>query len=317
MLNLKPLIPLINQQAKRPVPPAVNALADEILARYGKAAQAILFYGSCFRSGDAGEGLVDLYLLVDCYRSAYRRRWLAIINKLLPPNVFYLELPFEDGVIRAKYTVLSLADFQRGTSMKWFHSYLWGRFAQPTGIMYARDDSIAEAVQIALAQAVITFATRTLPYLPAQFEAGQLWHQGLLLSYRSELRSERREKLIRLVEAAPNYYTQLTQSVMDLISYRVDALPDSAPTRYHAHISSRIRFINRLAWRLRFLQGKILSLMRLFKAFFTFKGGIDYVLWKIERHSGITIEVAPRLRRIPLVGLCVVFWQLYRRGAFR
>jgi hypothetical protein len=57
--------------------------------------------------------------------------------------------------------------------------------------------------------------------------------------------------------------------------------------------------------------------LRLLKALFTFKGGIDYVLWKIERHSGVTIEVAPRLRRIPLIGIAVIFWRLYRRGAFR
>jgi hypothetical protein len=58
-------IPFIRQQASRPGPAAVNALTDEILKRYGNSAQAVLFYGSCFRSGDAAEGLVDLYLLVD------------------------------------------------------------------------------------------------------------------------------------------------------------------------------------------------------------------------------------------------------------
>ena len=71
MLNLKSLTPLVNRQDMRKLPPAVKALTDEILKRYGNAAQAVLFYGSCFRSGDASEGLVDLYLLVDDYRSAY------------------------------------------------------------------------------------------------------------------------------------------------------------------------------------------------------------------------------------------------------
>jgi hypothetical protein len=317
MLNFKSLEPLVNRQDSRELPPAVKALGNEILTRYGNAAQAVLFYGSCFRSGDASEGLVDLYLLVDDYRSAYGKWWPAFINKLLPPNVFYLEIPFEDGVIRAKYTVLSLADFRRGTSMKWFHSYLWGRFAQPTGIMYARNESISEEVQTALAQAVITFVTRTLPQVPAQFDARQLWHRGFSLSYRSELRSERQEKLIRLVEAASGYYLQMTQSVMDFVPFQVEALPDTEPLRYNARIPSRVRFAGRWAWRLRFAQGKILSVLRLLKALFTFKGGVDYVLWKIERHSGITIEAAPRLRRIPIVGLCIIFWQLYRRGAFR
>ena len=120
-----------------------------------------------------------------------------------------------------------------------------------------------------------------------------------------------------LVEAASSYYLQMTQSVMDFVPFPVEALPDTAPRRYCARIPSRVRFTSRWAWRLRFVQGKILSIMRLLKALFTFKGGVDYVLWKIERHSGIAIEAAPRLRRVPLVGLLVIFWQLYRRGAFR
>ncbi|UCE51183.1 MAG: hypothetical protein JSV31_18195 [Desulfobacterales bacterium] len=313
----KSLISLIRQQTSRPVPPGVHALCDEILARHPSATQAILFYGSCFRKGDASEGLVDLYVLVDRYRCAYRKRLHAIFNKLLPPNVYYQQVVYNGRILRAKYTVISLADFQRGTSTRWFHSYLWGRFAQPTGILYASNEQIAETVQTSLAQAVLTFMTRTLPRVPTQFEARDLWQQGLLLSYRSELRAERTDKLLRLVDAASPYYEQLTQTAMEVIPYHIDAHSADALIRYDAHIPSRIRFISRLAWRVRFVQGKMLSLLRLFKALFTFKGGIDYVLWKIERHSGITLEVAPRLRRYPLVGVCVIFWRLYRRGAFR
>ena len=313
----KSLISLIREQTSRPVPAGVHALCDEILERHPNAIQAILFYGSCFRKGDAGEGLVDLYVLVERYRSAYRKRLHAIGNKLLPPNVYYQEVVYNGRTLRAKYTVISIADFQRGTSARWFHSYLWGRFAQPTGILYARNEQVIETVQTTLAQAVLTFMTRTLPRVPTQFEARNLWQQGLLLSYRSELRAERPDKLVRLVDAASNYYEQLTQTAMDVMPYRVDVLSGNALIRYHAHIPSRIRFISRLTWRVRVVQGKVLSLLRLFKALFTFKGGIDYVLWKIERHSGVTVELAPRLRRFPLVGVCVIFWRLYRRGAFR
>ena len=311
------LISLIREQTSRPMPTGVQALCAEVLERHGDATAAILFYGSWFRTGDASEGLVDLYVLVDNYRAAYPQRMPAVFNKLLPPNVYYLEVPADGQTMRAKYTVISLADFQHGTSMDWFHSYLWGRFAQPTGILHVRNAQAGEAVHAALAQSVITFITRALPLVPEQFEARDVWHQGLLFSYRSELRAERPDKLERLFDAAPDYYEQTTQAAMDFIPYRIDALSGTPPRRYRACIPPRKRFISRWAWRLRFVQGKILSLLRLFKALFTFKGGIDYVLWKIERHSGITIEVAPRLRRYPLVGVCVIFWRLYRRGAFR
>ena len=311
------IIPFIRQHASGFVPTGLHALRNELLARYGNAVLAILFHGSCFRRGDAGDGLVDLYLLVNSYRGAYRKHLYTTLNRLLPPNVFYLEETVNGIMVRAKYTVISLADFQRGTSMNWFHSYLWGRFAQPTGILYFRHESIADVVYTALAQAVITFMTRTLPYIPAQFDARTLWYQGLLLSYRAELRAERPENLVRLFEWAPQYYEQLTRIAMGALPYSVDAVTRNVSCHYHAQIPIRIQFINRLAWHVRFIQGKLLSMLRLLKALLTFKGGIDYVLWKIERHSGITIAVTPRLRRIPLLGICFIFWRLYRGGAFR
>jgi hypothetical protein len=53
------------------------------------------------------------------------------------------------------------------------------------------------------------------------------------------------------------------------------------------------------------------------KGALTFKGGLDYILWKIERHSGVRVEVGPKLRRLPPLAILVVFWRLYRKGAFR
>ena len=78
----------IKHRSDRSASPAVRLLIDEILVRHGEAARAILFYGSCLRSGDDLDGLVDLYLLVDNYRAAYTSRIQAFFNRLLPPNVF-------------------------------------------------------------------------------------------------------------------------------------------------------------------------------------------------------------------------------------
>ena len=47
--------------------------------------------------------MLDFYLIVSDYRSAYAKRWLATANRLIPPNVFYIE---HDGLV-AKYAVLS------------------------------------------------------------------------------------------------------------------------------------------------------------------------------------------------------------------
>jgi hypothetical protein len=87
--------------------------------------------------------------------------------------------------------------------------------------------------------------------------------------------------------------------------------------RYQVHIPARVRNRNRLAWGLRNVQGKMLSILRLSKAFFTFEGALEYIQWKIERHSGVKVEWTPRLRKHPLLAVVVLAWRLYRRGGFR
>ena len=308
---------VISRNFERTASPAVGVLIDEILKRHGEAAQGILFYGSCLRSGDDLDGLVDLYLLVDDYRSAFKSRWQAFLNALLPPNVYYLEQKFEGQVVRTKYAVLSLADFQKGTSMRWFHSYLWGRFCQPTALLYARNDAVAERVLNCFAQSVLTFVKRVLPQATRDFTAQQLWSRGLTLSYSAELRSEKPEKRARLFDAAPQYYEEVTRLAVDVVADPIEIDDRSGTLRYRQQISARKRFASRVAWKLRTWQGKLLSILRLLKATLTFEGGVDYILWKIERHSGITVEVEPRLKRHPLVAMWVLSWRLYRKGGFR
>jgi len=307
----------ISRQISQPASPAIHALADWLLDTYGEAVQAILFYGSCLRTGDDRGGLVDLYVLVDRYRAAFSKSILAVLNKLLPPNVFYLEIPYADRRVRAKYAVLSMDDFRCGTSKRWFHSYIWGRFAQPIGLLYSCNDQTAQHIQAALAQAVLTFVERVLPRMPSPFTARDLWRMGLEMSYRAELRAEQPHKLIRLFEATPDYYEQITRQALSTLSLPVDIRESDRPYRYSVHISDRVRRANRLDWIVRTWQGKMLSVLRLLKGTLTFRGGIDYIMWKIERHSGMRVEASPRLRQYPLLAACVILWKLYRRGAYR
>ena len=116
--------------------PALRALLGALQHRFGDGLQGVILYGSCLRSGDLTEGLVDLYALVDPTPRAEPRRWLRLAGRVLPPNVYYLEAPVDGGTVRCKYAVLSLAQFERGTA-RWFQSYLWGRFAQPVRVVWA------------------------------------------------------------------------------------------------------------------------------------------------------------------------------------
>ncbi|MFM7275332.1 MAG: hypothetical protein ACKO4A_16030, partial [Gammaproteobacteria bacterium] len=120
-----------------PATDALAALREALQARHGGAVRGLLFYGSCLRSGDLFEGLVDLHVIVADYRSAHRSTVAALGNRLLAPNVYYLQLPVGDRTVRCKYAVFSLDALRRGTSRRCFESYLWGRLAQPVAIAWA------------------------------------------------------------------------------------------------------------------------------------------------------------------------------------
>ena len=310
------LLNIIRQQASQPVYPAIQALADQIRATHTNTA-AILFYGSCLRAGDDRGGMVDLYVLVDQYRTAYPSKTVALLNRLLPPNVFYLEVPHDGRQVRAKYAVLSLEDFERGSSVQWFHSYLWGRFSQPVAFAYSRSEAVTDRVVHSLARSVLTLIRRAIPCTKSPFPARELWFKGLSLSYRAELRTEKPDKLAGLIRRFPDYYETVTRAAMPAIPFQVSVKSAGHPVIYDARISRRTRFTSRQTWRIRFIQGKMLSVMRLLKAAFTFAGGIDYIQWKIERHTGVRVELSPRLRRRPVLAACILAIRLYRRDGFR
>lgn len=311
------LLEKISEKSVSPPSKVVNLLIDDILASYGEAVQAILFYGSCLHKGEDLEGLFDLYVLVDTYDSVNRNSIQAALNKLLPPNVFYLEVPFGEQTVRAKYAILSLADLQKGTSRRWFHSYLWARFCQPTKIVYVRNEKIAEQVNKAFAQAVLTFISRVLPRMPREFTVRELWSKGLELTYRSEFRPEQANQQVRLYDAIPVYFEEISCKAFAGLSYRVQGVHGRKASLHNAIIPIPVRFISCITWMLRIVQGKILSVLRLVKGTLTFDGGVDYILWKIKRHSGVTLEASPFLKRHPVLAMCVLSFRLYRRGGVR
>ncbi|MEQ8515659.1 MAG: hypothetical protein RIC38_08650, partial [Chromatocurvus sp.] len=185
---------------------ALDALLDTLAAQHHGAILGVLLYGSCLRSGDIFDGLVDLYLVCSRYRDTYRRPALAVGNKLLPPNVFYAQQRCDERVLRSKVSVISLADFQDACGAARFESYFWGRFAQPVALARVRDDGTQEAIAAALRDAAATLLRRSLPVLPAQGTVTDLWVDALQLSYATELRTERPGRTRELVLAAEDFY---------------------------------------------------------------------------------------------------------------
>ena len=297
---------------------AVSPLVELLQARYGANLRAVLLYGSCLHSGDV-HGLFDLYAVVDNYRDACHSRLAAGLNALLPPNVYYLEADLPAGQkVRAKYALLTLADFKEGVSPRWFHSYLWARFSQPTALAWVCDRDTAWEMYAAFAEAVCTFVSRSLPLVPEQWTVQDLWLTGLSWTYRAEFRPEQSGRQQQLFSSSKSYFTAVTPLALTELKLTAP-LSGSAENQhdYHTEMTPSRRRRSRRAWRLRIVQGKVLSVLRLMKAASTFQGGVDYIIWKIERHSGVRMEASPFLRRHPLLALFCLSLRLYRRGGVR
>lgn len=296
---------------------ALRALMVALEARFGDGLQAVILYGSCLRSTDLLDGLVDLYVLVENTPRAEPRLWLRLGGRLLPPNVYYLEIPLGDETVRCKYAVLSLSQFERGTGPGWFHSYLWGRFAQPVKPVWCDTPATEKRLQAAFLRAGDTLLRRSIPALPPRGRLDTLWQGALALSYASELRAERQGRAGELADQGRAYFEALTRCLLPGLGGLLLIEEKDGALTYRSRATARARRVAPVLWALRRVYGKALSLARLIKGLFTFDGGLDYLAWKLSRHSGQEVEIPDKVRRWPLIHIWGFMRQLYRRGVFR
>ena len=287
-----------------------DQLLAQIQDRYGAGLLAVLIYGSYLRG--KRDTLLDFYVLLDSYGSM-PKAWQGWLAKALPPNVYQIQHGSTPDEIRAKYALLTMDRFEYAVRSD-LHSYFWGRFAQPCGILWCRDDSTKQRLVCAVATAAATFTRRVVPTLPDAFSAKDVWTRGLSLSYQCELRSEPPGHAQKLFSFWPDYYTSITAA---LAGQGLGFEKAEQEGIFLNTTGSHTRRKSKASWWIRRVQGKLLSILRLIKAAMTFAGGLDYLLWKIKRHSGVYIEPTSLQRKYPLIFVWPLLWRLYRQGAFQ
>ena len=53
-------------------------LVEALKSRFGSSLRAVLLYGSCLRSHEIGDGVVEFYAVVNSYGKAYPEHYLAV-----------------------------------------------------------------------------------------------------------------------------------------------------------------------------------------------------------------------------------------------
>lgn len=303
----------IDAELRRDVAPAVAAFAAQLAARAGGAAAAVLFYGSALRDGVL-DGVLDFYVLVDRESAWPGSRLAAFANRLLPPNVGYVEATIEGQALRAKYAVMTLARFSAAMSARRIDTTLWARFSQPAACVWARGEADRGAVTGAVVAAVVTAAHWAALLGPERAEAAAFWRALYLRTYASELRVERSARGADLIAGDTARYTRLLPAAWRTggLSFALGDDGTLAPALSDTERQAGLR-----RWRLRQRLGRPLNLLRLLKAASTFANAIDYVAWKVERHSGYRIEPSPFQRRHPLLAAPLLYWRLRARGVLR
>ena len=280
---------LVAEELAVPVDARVSAMAKAIADKHGKASRAVLFYGSCLREKKLDGLMLDFYLIVSDYRAAYDKRWLAVANRLIPPNVFHFE---HDGLV-AKYAVLSEADFHRLIGPETSSVSVWARFAQPSRLVWAANEAARDRAIAAVSRAAPTLLAA------AGEQSGESgldrWRRAFALTYSSELRAERSGRASSVVDLDPRRFERFT-----------------APA---SEAAKGLKPKGGWAWRR--IEGKGLSVVRLAKASLTFAGGADYIIWKINRHAGTNIELKPWQQRHPLLAGISLLPRLLKSGAVR
>lgn len=320
MIDLNsPLAELVARELVREAPPPARALSDAIRQQRGNVA-SILFYGSCLRK-KSDEGVFDFYVLVDRYSDTYDSSLLRLGNFVLPPNVFYLEIRFESRTLRAKYAVLSLADFESAVGPECVHPYIWARFSQPSLLVYQRDEAARDHAIRCAAQATMTLVQRLVVFLPAndriqRFSLAAFWQDAFARTYGAERRAEPSETIAEIYQSARARYDRSAEIAFgELVGlgWIERATVRARGAAFEIEMSPWRRTAMRWRWHLLRPLARTLAIGRLLKSAFTFGDWVPYAIWKMERHTGKRIELTKRQREHPLIFGWPVIWRVYLR----
>ena len=273
----------VEQQLQREVRPEITAFAQALAEEAG--AMAALFYGSNLRTGSL-EGVLDFYLLMP--GKQIEAIW---------PRVSYHEREEGGEILRAKVATMSLEKFAEACRGNSRDTTIWARFVQPSTLVWLAGEPLIDPVVVAIRDAAKTAAKLAVALGPERGPAGDYWRALFRETYRAEFRVEQAGREDSILSANAAHFDGLLPLALEA---------EGIPFDQHGEtIVPRMGQTERRAvltwWHRRRRLGKALNLLRLAKATTTFEGAARYAAWKVERHTGVPIEVTPFRERHPLL----------------
>ena len=311
------------RRAESPLPPelaaglddlpsaSASALAHMLARSFGASTLAIIHYGSHAQRSDAKrESAFDFFVIVDRYRPAYDSlarsvgtsyspRTAALLNHFLPPNVIAVTDRESVPPLAAKCAVLSLDHLNRACSSQAPDHFVQGRLFQYVQLAWTRDGEARAAVQ----RAIVEARTRSFAWgrssLPPAFDAETYFRVLLERSFSAEIRPERGGRVDALVGAQRDVVIRVYDALLQRLTG--ESLLRQDGNVYH--LARPANAWQRLATSWYFRASKLRATARWLKYIVLYDDWLDYVIRKIARRSGVTVELTARERRWPLIFL--------------
>ncbi len=293
------------------VPPEVRDVVDLIQDACGRDLVAVIFFGSRLLGTSPGEeSAADLVVVVENYLRFYESIGsrlpaarhsgiMAALNRVLPPNIIYLNDP---GGMRAgaKCFVVTEYDVGLALSADAKDHFFRGRLAQRVHIVHARSDRD----RLALERRIEAARRLTVDWVPLYLQEGpfgvlDFCRRMMEVSYAGEIRPEARSRVHEVVQSQVSFFR--------LVYGRV--LQEAARDGILVAEGERFRLAKKPSWRERrkwaafFRRSKTRATLRWFKYMLTFDDWLDYIVRKVERRSGVRIELSKTERRFPVIFL--------------
>ena len=284
----------IAAQLAAPVKDEVRAFAAALGEAAG--ARAVLFYGSNLRTGSL-EGVLDFYVLLPGDQK--ERIW---------PRVSYHEREFGAHLLRAKVATMALGTFAEAAAGELADTTIWARFVQPSALVWTGDERAQDDVTAAIGEAAQTAARLAAALGPQSGNAEDYWRALFQATYKAEFRVEKAGRENDILSVNEAHFAGLLPVALEAQGIAAQSDGEHLTPRLDEGRRSEIL----TWWRKRQRLGKPLNFARLLKASTTFDGATRYAAWKIERHTGMPVEVTPFRERHPILAAPGVLFLLWR-----
>jgi hypothetical protein len=292
------------------VPDVAGDLATLLANAAAGSVEAVILYGSHLLGANPDRhSALDFVVVVDDYARFYRAlnaareihrspRVMVAFSRFLPPNVIAFT-PQEGAGGIAKCLVTDRSDFVRALGPNPPDHFLLARMVQQVALVRAVDEerrSWAESVLEAARSGVLDWVG---PFLAEPFDAEDLGRRLLEVCYRAEFRPEARNRADTIFEMQRTHFRDRFGPLLE------GAVADGRLFRER----DKYRFAvppgpaARRRWQRHLARSKARVTARWLKHVVTFDNWLPYIVRKVERRTGMKVELTPLERRIPLLFL--------------